>query len=175
MKRFLALASMSVLLAPSAYAAPAIADYGRIAPLTGDETRPDPKLRYRTVFSVTAASPKRDTVNPSLDRVARYVNLLAREGIHPRPRDIVAIVSGSATSAIMGPALYAERYEGAANPNLPLIAELRKAGVTVAVCSQALAGQNVRHDQVAAGVRIDLSALTTLATLQLKGWVLIPD
>ena len=169
------LAGLAFLTAQTASASTAITDFGAMAQLQGDEQRPDAKLRYRTVFSVTKAAGSPDQVNPSLDTVARFVNLLAREGIRPKRGDIVAVVSGPATPAVSGAQAYAARFNGAANPNLALIKELQKAGVTVAVCSQALAGNKIAHDQLAPSVRIDLSAITTLAMLQLKGWALITD
>lgn len=169
------LAAVALISAQPLTAAPAVPEFGAIAPLEGDEHLPDAKLRYRTVFSITKSAPTPDKVNPSLDKVARFVNLLARQSIRPQPGDVVAIVSGPATPAIIDAQAYAQRFAGAANPNLPLIAELRRAGVTIAVCAQALAGNNIEHAAVARGVRIDLSAMTTLAMLQLKGWAAITD
>jgi intracellular sulfur oxidation DsrE/DsrF family protein len=60
------------------------------------------------------------------------------------------------------------------NPNLPLIAELKKAGVTVAVCGQAVAEHHYSYDSVASDVTLSLSALTTVTTLESQGYVLMP-
>ena len=155
--------------------APRIAGYGAIAPLTGDETRAKPGLRYRLVFNVTKAAAPPDKVNPSLDKVARLLNLLDRDNIRPAPGDIVVIVHGAATPIVTNSAAYAAKTQAKLNPNLELIAKLRDAGVTVAVCSQALHANRISAKQLAPAVRIDLSAMTTLAALQLRGWALIPD
>ena len=61
------------------------------------------------------------------------------------------------------------------SPNAALIAALQKAGVSIRVCSQAMVGNEIMPNQVASGVEIDDSALTTLANLQIRGYALIPD
>src|SRR3546814_14684544 len=56
------------------------------------------------------------------------------------------------------------------NPNLALIAALQEAGVTVAICSQAMNRAELSADDLAPGVRVDAAAITTLTNLQLRGW-----
>lgn len=169
---------MIVAAAGSAVAAdarnPVISGYGRIAPAPDAAMQPDPLLRYRVAFSVTKGASDPKSPNPSLDRVARYLNLLGSAGIKPTKGDIVAVVHGPATDLIMNDAAYKSRH-GVPNPNLPLINALERAGAEVHVCSQALAGRRIAREQVATSVTIDLSALTTLTTLQLKGWSVIAD
>lgn len=171
--------SFSLCVLPAALSAqtgsPRIAGYGAIAPLTGAETRAEPGLRYRLVFSVTKAAATPDKVNPSLDKVARLLNLLGRDNILPAPGDIVVIVQGAATPIVTNSIVYAAKTKATGNPNLELIAKLRQAGVIVAVCSQALHANRISSGGLAPEVRIDLSAMTTLAALQLRGWALIPD
>jgi len=154
---------------------PRIAGYGAIAPLTGAESRADQALRYRLVFNVTKAAPSPDKVNPSLEKVARLLNLLGRDNIKPEPGDLVVIVHGTATPIVANSAVYAAKTKATVNPNLALIEKLQHAGVTVAVCSQALHGNKIAVTQLAPSVRVDLSAMTTLAALQLRGWALMPD
>ena len=171
--------SFSLGILPAALSAqmgsPRIAGYGAIAPPTGAETPAEPGLRYRLVFSVTKAAATPDKVNPSLDKVARLLNLLGRDNILPAPGDIVVIVQGAATPIVTNSTVYAAKTKAMSNPNLELIAKLRKAGVIVAVCSQALHANSISSGELAPAIRIDLSAMTTLAALQLRGWALIPD
>lgn len=154
---------------------PVIAPYGKITPADEAAMRPDPKLRYRVAFSITKAGPDADKPNPSLDKVARMLNLLGAHGIRPKQGDIVAIVHGPATPVVATDAVYAAKTGVPHNPNLDLIAKLREAGIVVAVCSQALYGNGIDPKDVASGVEVDVSAMTTLATLQLEGWALMPD
>jgi len=152
-----------------------IPGYGAITPVEGATERPDRTLRYRVLFGVTKAASAPDKINPSLEKVARFLNLLGKDGVRPKPGDVVVIVSGPATPIVTDDAAYSRKTGVAANPNLALIEELKRAGVSVRVCSQALVGNKVDPATVEKGVAIDVSALTTMATLQLRGWALIPD
>ncbi|TFI59865.1 hypothetical protein E2493_02490 [Sphingomonas parva] len=152
----------------------AIAGFGGVHPTEGAGQRPDRKLRYRVVFSITKAATEPGKVNPSLDRVARFLNLLAADGVRPRRGDLVAIVHGPATPLTMSDEAYRARF-GTPNPNLELIRRLRGAGAEVHVCSQALSGNKIERSSVAELVEIDVAALVTIANLQLRGYALIPD
>jgi hypothetical protein len=50
----------------------------------------------------------------------------------------------------------------------------KKAGVTIAVCGQALAEHHFQYDWINADVTLALSALTTIMTLEQQGYVLMP-
>ena len=151
-----------------------VPDYGAVSPAPDAANQPDPAINYRVVFGITKAASEPDQPNPSLVKVARFLNLLATHNIQPAKGNIVAIVHSPATSLVMTDAAYREKYQ-VANPTLPLIAALTSAGAQVHVCSQALHGQDIATNAVASGVTVDLSAMTTLATLQLQGFAVISD
>lgn len=152
----------------------AIPGFGNTTPVANAANLPDRSIRYRVIFSVAKAAQTPAKVNPSLDKVARFLNLLGSEGIRPARNDVVVILHGAAAAAVLGDEAYRARY-GVDNPNLPLIRALRRAGATIHVCGQALVSQKIDRSAVSADVITDLSALTTIATLQLKGWVLMPE
>jgi intracellular sulfur oxidation DsrE/DsrF family protein len=152
-----------------------ISGYGAVTPVESAAERPDRSLRYRVLFSVTKAAASPDKINPSLEKVARFLNLLGANGVRPVSGDIVVIVHGPATSIVTQDGVYAKKTGNVANPNLALIGALKRAGVSVRVCSQALVGNKIAPSAVEEGVEVDVSALTTMATLQLRGWALIPD
>lgn len=160
--------------ASSAQAAELAPGFGKISPIPGAENLPDRNLHYRVIFNVTKAADSPAKVSPSLDKVARFLNLLGSQGIMPRRGDIVVVLHGAATSAVLDDEAFRMRF-GVSNPSLALIRVLRKAGVSVHVCGQALAAQKIDRAAVSSLVSTDLSAMTTIATLQLKGWVLIPE
>lgn len=171
-----AVAAVPSLTGLSAQSSPSMAvpGYGRIFPEPDAAHHPDPALRYRVVFNITKASPEPGKVNPSLEKVARFLNLLAHDGVRPAPGDIVAIVHGPATSLVLNSDAYREKFN-VDNPNLSLIEALGATGAEVHVCSQALHGQSIPRDAVAKQVVVDLAALTTLTKLQLQGFALMPD
>ena len=152
----------------------AIPGFGNTRSVANAANLPDRSIRYRVIFSVAKAAQTPAKVNPSLDKVARFLNLLGSEGIRPARNDVVVILHGTAAAAVLGDEAYRARY-GVDNPNLPLIRALRRAGATIHVCGQALVSQKIDRSAVSGDVITDLSALTTIATLQLKGWVLMPE
>ena len=151
-----------------------IPSFGKIVSLPDAAMKPDPQVDYRVAFSITKVSARPDQVNPSLEKVARYVNLLASGGVRPGKGNILAVVHGPATDLVLKDEAF-QRKHGIRNPNLPLIEALRNAGVEVHVCGQALAIQKIARADVYSSATIDLSALVTLTTLQLRGWPVIPD
>lgn len=153
---------------------PAVPGYGAIVVVPEAATRADRKLDYRVAFSVTKAALKSDQVNPSLEKVARYVNLLRSEGVPARQVSIVVAVHGAATGSLLTNEAYSRKY-GGPNPNVALISSLRAIGVSLHVCGQALAGQKIERSSILPGVLVDLSALVTLTTLELKGWAIVTD
>lgn len=156
-------------------ARPAVPDFGAIHTAPQAAERPSKSLRYKVVFSVTQGNDDTTKPNASLEKVARFMNLLAADGVRPVSGDVVAVMHGKATPIVMDDAAYRTRHSGAANPNLELIDQLKKAGVSVRVCSQALAAVSIAPEAVDKRVKIDVAALTTLANLQLRGHALIPD
>src|SRR3546814_14329952 len=124
---------------------------------------PDPALRNRVVFSITEAAPAGE-VNHSLEKVARYLNLLAAGGVVPNVGDIVAVVHGPA------PPIVANNPD---NPNLTLIAALQEAGVTVAICSHALNRAKLSADDLARGGRVAAASSTTRTNLQPPRWAVL--
>jgi intracellular sulfur oxidation DsrE/DsrF family protein len=178
MKRVLLLAAIGLSMPTGALAQnagpPAVTGYGAIVPAPEAAHQPDAAVQYRVVFNIEQAPDDPAQPNASLLKVARFLNLLATRGIRPAPGDVVAIIHGAATPLVMNEAAYRSKFK-VANPNLPLIAALKTAGAQVHVCSQALHARQIAVAAVASDVTVDLSALTTLATLQLQGFVLIPD
>ena len=148
----------------------AVPQFGKIVDVPGSQERPDPKIDYRVVFGVTKAAPKPDQANPSLERVARFVNLLTHYGVGRDHIHVVAIISGAATAIVREPAGGASQSIDAA-----LISELNSAGVRVAVCSQAASAHGIAATDLMPGVRLDVSAITTIATLQAEGYGYLPD
>jgi DNA-binding transcriptional ArsR family regulator/intracellular sulfur oxidation DsrE/DsrF family protein len=152
---------------------PTIHDAGRMHAMPEAAYQPDTKATYKVVFGMTTGAAKLDQVHPALQRVARAVNLYVHAGVPLKQLQLVAIASGPATPMVLGDALY-QKLHGVLNPNLPVIAQLRQAGVEVAVCGQALAEHGYPQDAIDAQVTLALSALTTVTELQRKGYALMP-
>jgi intracellular sulfur oxidation DsrE/DsrF family protein len=168
-----AAASAGTSAATDFWQTPTITAAGKMHPLPQAAYRPDRKATYKLVFSLTKASDKPDELNPSLDRVARTVNLFTGAGVPLNHLKFVAVAYGPATALALNDEQYRKLYN-VANPNLPVIAQLRKAGVDIAVCGQAVAEHKYQYEWVDSHVTLALSALTTLAVLQQQGYALVP-
>lgn len=152
-----------------------IADFGRFSVIEDAELKPDPSLRYRVVFDVMAAARSADAPHHGFERVARMANLLGTGGVTMQPGDLVVTVHGPAARALLTNDEHAKRFEGAANPSAGLLTALMKAGIEIRLCGQTAKAMGVTRGEILPGVHIDTAAITTMATLQLKGWALIQD
>ena len=158
---------------PEFWTTPTIPGYGRIHALPDSAYRPDRNSHYQIVFDLTAGAKSPADVNPALDRVARTVNLYIASGVPLSHLKFVAVAHGAATSLALDDEHYRASF-GVPNPNLPLIALLRKAGVDVAVCGQAFGELKYDYAWLDKSVTLSLSALTTVTTLEHAGYVLQP-
>ena len=166
------LAAGAAAAEPDFWTTPAIPGYGKIHVLPDATYKPDPHSSYRIVFSLTGAAKSPSDVNPGLDHVARAVNLYVASGVPLSHLKFVAVASGGATALALDDAHYRAQF-ATTNPNLPLIAELRKAGVDVAVCGQAVAEHQYDYAWLDKSVTLSLSALTTITTLEHAGYALV--
>ncbi|PWT76107.1 MAG: sulfur reduction protein DsrE [Proteobacteria bacterium] len=158
--------------AEPAWVNPAIADFGAVVSLPEAGMQPSTETDYKVVFNVTGGGGN-DKVNPSLDRVARAVNVFASAGVPLSRLHFVAVIHGPATSAVLDNEHYKEKFS-LDNPNTKLISELKTAGVKVVVCGQALANNKFPHDWVNRDVEITLAAISDVIILEQHGYVLFP-
>jgi intracellular sulfur oxidation DsrE/DsrF family protein len=139
--------------------------------LPGAKEMPDPSMVYKVVFDIGKAAPKVDQVNPGLATVARYVNTLAEHGVPADHRVIAVVFHQGSTSIVQNNEAFKARNEGHDNPNIALIQALKKAGVDMRVCGQAVQAMKIDPKTIQPEIELDLWALTTLVNLQLRGYV----
>ena len=82
--------------------------------------------------------------------------------------------SGDADKAVLSDEAYAARFKVAANPNLPLIRDLKRAGVEVFVCGQSLHDLGFKAEEVAEDIPVADSAMLVLVNKQTDGYAYIP-
>jgi intracellular sulfur oxidation DsrE/DsrF family protein len=150
---------------------PAIQDYGPVHVWPQAVLRPDAGATYQAVFDVTKAGPK-DGVNPSLDHIARTVNVFAAAGVPLKNLEFVVILHGPATPTSLSDKEYQARF-GHANPDAAVIRELTKAGVRFMVCGNALGEFKYDPSMVNPNVKVALSAMSTLVILQDQGYAVM--
>ena len=104
---------------------------------------------------------------------ARCCTSIGANSLGPARRDCW-IKFGEADKAVLSDAAYAARFKIAANPNLPLIRDLKKAGVEVFVCGQSLHELGFKAEEVAGEVPVADSAMLVLVNKQTDGYAYIP-
>lgn len=156
--------------APGFWTTPTIHGYGMTHMLPDAAYMPDKHTTYKIVYAMTKGPKSPAEVNSSLDHVARTVNVFVASGVPLSHLKIVAVAYGDATTLALSDEAYQAKF-GMPNPNLPLIAALRKVGVDVTVCAQAVAENHFEYSAVDKSVTKALSGVTTIVTLQQKGYV----
>jgi intracellular sulfur oxidation DsrE/DsrF family protein len=137
----------------------------------GAHELPDPGLTYKVVFDVAAGAPAVGDMNPGLVAAARFVNTLAKHGVPADHRQVAVVLHRDATEASLGNAAFQARHDGHDNPNIALIRNMKKAGMDIRQCGQALVGRKIDPQAVLPEVQVDFWALTTLLKLQFEGYV----
>lgn len=151
---------------------PVIKGYGPVHALPHAAVQPVKSMHYKILFDITKTG-KKDKVNPGLDHLARLINVFASAGVKPQKMKLVVIIHGPSTPIVLKNSIYRSKY-GVNNPNIRLLSDLKKNGVVLYVCGQALADNKFKHDWVNPKITIALSALTVVPTYQLEGYALMP-
>jgi intracellular sulfur oxidation DsrE/DsrF family protein len=150
---------------------PLVPGHGGVVPLP--RAAEQPRKGAKAVFDITADA-KSGEVNKGLEQVARLLNLYGAAGLTARDVRIAAVLHGAADKAVLSDAAYAARYQVAANPNLPLIRALKKAGVELFVCGQSLHELGFKVEEVAKEVPVADSAMLVLVNKQNDCYAYIP-
>jgi intracellular sulfur oxidation DsrE/DsrF family protein len=150
---------------------PLVPEHGGVVPLP--RAAEQPRRGAKAVFDVTADA-KPGEVNKGLEQIARLLNLCGAAGLKAEDVKIAAVFHGQADKVVLSDAAYVARFKVAANPNLPLIRTLKKAGVEVFVCGQSLHELGFKAEEVAKEVPIADSAMLVLVNKQADGYGYIP-
>src|SRR3984893_508192 len=124
---------------------PLVPKHGGVVPLP--RAAEQPRKGAKAVFDITADA-KPSEVNKGLEEVARLLNLYGAAGLKAGDVKIAAVCHGDADKAVLSDAAYFARFKLRANPNLPLIRDLKKAGVEVFVCGQSLHELGLKAEEV---------------------------
>lgn len=148
---------------------PVIKSAGTVHDIPYATVVPDLSLLYNIVIDITSGPDNPGQMNPSLERVARLINLHVVGGVPLENLHIVLAVHSASAVAVINNEAYQNRFK-IDNPNLNLIAELKQAGVKIAACGQTLIMRGIDPMQLAPGVEVATSMITTFTTYQLKGY-----
>jgi intracellular sulfur oxidation DsrE/DsrF family protein len=171
----LALAGLFLTTAASArpfWSYPAIKGYGPVHIWPHVALRPNPHKIYRALFDVTKPGRSFVRLNPGLSHIARAVNSFVAAGVPLSHLRFDVIIHGPATPIALGAHTFEQIFHHP-NPNLRIIRELRRAGVRIYVCGNALGDMHYTPAEVNPEIKVALSALTTLVLVQNEGYALM--
>jgi intracellular sulfur oxidation DsrE/DsrF family protein len=150
---------------------PLISGRGGVVPLPGAVAQP--RRGAKSLFDITAdATP--GGVNSGLEQIARLLNLYGAAGLNAGDLRIAAVCHDAADKAVLTDSAYRARFKVAANPNLPLIRDLKKAGVELFVCGQSLHELGFKEEEVTDDVWVADAAMLVLVNKQADGYAYIP-
>jgi intracellular sulfur oxidation DsrE/DsrF family protein len=149
---------------------PIIKKFGGVFEIPYAAEKPDPSLFYKIIIEVQDMRNKPEEVNWALNNSARLINLHVMGGVPFDHLDVVLVIHGEATYAVMNNESYKAKYK-VNNPNLDLFKELQGAGIKMFVCGQSLINREVDHLKIVPEVKIATSMLTTMTTHMTKGYV----
>ena len=138
----------------------------------GAAVPPLPTRTYKAVVEATLAADKPTAVVPALDMAGSEYNTLAMWKVPLARMKMAVVFHGPAVDGLVKDEGYRDKF-GVANPNLPLLAQLKQAGVRVYVCAQHLAASNIDPGALAPEVEVASDALIVLMAYQNDGYALL--
>jgi intracellular sulfur oxidation DsrE/DsrF family protein len=130
---------------------------------------PDARSAYRVIFDSTRMVSDPSKLLPAVNGAGGVMNDLDVSRV-PQARQKFAIVfHGAALDGILDDAHYREKY-GMPNPNLPVLAEMRKRGVELFVCGQHLAAEHIDPKILTPLVRVASDAYFVMIAYQNRGY-----
>ncbi|MEM8798984.1 MAG: DsrE family protein [Pseudomonadota bacterium] len=175
--RFGLLVFMSTLVSVSAFVqaefsnGPLIKGYGPNAEIAG-RTEIPADARFQVAFDITDQA-KEGEVSRKLETAARFLNMHVRAGVPADNIKLALVIHSRAIHDVANEDFW-KRHGNKVNVNAPLVAELIKHGVEIHVCGQSAANYQVATEDLLPGVKMSLSAMTTHALLQQRGYTLNP-
>lgn len=146
---------------------PLIPGYGGVVPVA--QAAEQPQTGAKVVFDIASES-KPEEVHRGLESVARYLNLNAQAGHAAGDVKLALVLHGGATKCALNNEAFRRHTQVQANPNLPLLRELKKHGVELLVCGQSLARNKYSAGDVAGELTIAASAMTVNVNKQRAGY-----
>lgn len=152
---------------------PVIDDYGAAFVIDNADVPLIEDHEYRVVFEITGYDQSPGGVNRNLDRVARFLNLHAKNGVDPKDMHLAVVMHRAALLNALSDDAYRRRLE-VANPNRELAEKLAAAGVRFYVCGQSMGMRGFAKSELAEPFKLATSALTMVHQLQAEGYTYQP-
>jgi intracellular sulfur oxidation DsrE/DsrF family protein len=144
-----------------------------VLPVEGVDFTPDPQKQYNLVFDFTHFN--KDTsnksINDGLTEIARIINLHVAAGIPKDHIHPVIVSHAKALFSIFNNDAYLKKYKKD-NPNTKIVNDMMAAGIKFIACGQAMNFLDIKKEQLYPGVKVAVSAKTTVSYFVQQGYML---
>lgn len=152
--------------------APAISEADGYVEIPHAAVPPRKDRVYKAIFDGTRGAEKPGQLLPVLNMAGSELNALAASGVPSSKVKFAVVMHGEAVTGLLNAERYKERF-GVGNPNLPVLAKMKKAGVQIFVCGQQLAADKTDPKNLCKEVTVASDALIVLMTYQNDGYALL--
>jgi intracellular sulfur oxidation DsrE/DsrF family protein len=149
---------------------PVIKDYGKVFEIPFAVENPDPKINYKIAIEVGEKMESDTTVDRELDVAARLYNTLVYGGVPRNHIHIAVVIYHTASWIALDDTAFHKKFEKN-NPNTKIIAEMSDAGIDLFICGQSLMAAKIDSNHINPKVKIVLSRLTKMSTLEMQGYI----
>jgi len=149
-----------------------IKNFGQVYTVDNPDLLLDVNKTYKVIFDIYSDEKRVKNLNPSVNTVARFINMHAAQGVELSNLNIVVVLHGEATKNALTDEAFQD-YHVVKNPNTELISALKAANVKIYVCGQSFAHKEFERKDLSKNVEMSLSALTALVYYQSEGYQLI--
>ncbi len=152
---------------------PVFSKYGPVFPIVNRDIPLPENHIYKVVFDLSNASDEKFQLNRHLESVARFINMHVMNGVKLSNLDLAVVIHGAATRDGLTQKAYQDKYFDD-NPTLDMIEQLSDKGVDFYQCGQSIEFMGIKKSELASPIKLALSAMTMLSTLQSKGYSYVP-
>lgn len=152
---------------------PVIEAYGPVFPVPEGSYNLEVGKHYQIVMDVAKGPEDTAALNRSIESMARFLNMHARNGINPDDLDIAIVLHGSGARAALSAEVHQQHF-GTANGTAALVAALGKKGVKFYLCGQTAGYYGYGAEDLLPEIHMAVSAMTAHIRLQAEGYQLIP-
>lgn len=151
---------------------PIVKGFGGIFEIPDATERPDGTLEYKILVDLTSPSEDPKQISRFVDNVARMMNLHGLAGVTQDRIKVKVVLHGGGIFSLLNDENYQKKYE-VKNPNLAVFEALEASGAEILVCGQSLIARNLKTADLWPGVTVAHSALTTITTYSMKGYIVL--
>jgi intracellular sulfur oxidation DsrE/DsrF family protein len=153
--------------------APAIPEADGYVAIPGAAMAPSAAVTYRAVLDATRNGRTPATLVPAVNAAGGILNDLVAAGVPATNARLAVVFHGAALDGILNDASFRAKFK-AANPNLKVLAALKKMGVELFVCGQNLAADHNDPKLLSPDVTVASDAFLVLISYQNRGYALMP-